>query len=166
MEWGTYKPNLFFGVKDRSPSPLTLGLAWAVPLSNGQMDVRHTYRYQSLDGVTAYFEYHDGQGNMREIINDPAANARIEIDMVKQVTISDVEAQDIESKWKALITIKPIDSKQPMRLVPYLYVSYSEKGLALQQVTDRDTLKTKVLKIMRERTNTIYEMLEVTSVPD
>lgn len=60
VEWGTYKPNLFFGVKDRSPSPMTLGLAWAVPLNNGQMDMRHTYRYQSGDGVTAYFEYHDG----------------------------------------------------------------------------------------------------------
>lgn len=35
IEWGTYKPNLFFGIKDRSPSPLTLGLAWAVPLGNG-----------------------------------------------------------------------------------------------------------------------------------
>lgn len=89
IEWGTYKPNLFFGVKDRSPSPLTLGLAWAVPLGNEQMDVRHTYRYQSGDGVTAYYEYHDGQGNCREIINDPAANARFEIDLVKQVSLAE-----------------------------------------------------------------------------
>lgn len=45
MEWGTYKPNLFFGVKDRSPKPLIIGMAWAVPLGNGRMQVRHTYKY-------------------------------------------------------------------------------------------------------------------------
>lgn len=31
MEWGTFKPNQFFAVKDRSPNPLTVGLLWAVP---------------------------------------------------------------------------------------------------------------------------------------
>jgi hypothetical protein len=47
------------------------------------MDVRHTYRYQSGDGVTAYFEYHDGWSVSREIIEDPAANARIEVEYLK-----------------------------------------------------------------------------------
>ena len=31
MEWGTYKPNLFFGLKNRSPKPVTIGMAWLVP---------------------------------------------------------------------------------------------------------------------------------------
>jgi hypothetical protein len=31
MEWGTYKPNLFFGIKNRSPTPVTVGLLWAYP---------------------------------------------------------------------------------------------------------------------------------------
>ena len=83
MEWGTYKPNLFFSVKDRSPNPWTVGLVWAVPNQQQGMDVRHTYRYQSGDGVTAYFEYHDGWSVSREIIEDPAANARIEVEYLK-----------------------------------------------------------------------------------
>jgi mannosyl-oligosaccharide glucosidase len=66
MEWGTYKPNLFFGIKDRSPNPLTVGLVWAVPDPVHQtMVIRHTYKYSSGDGVTAYYEYHDGWGASR-----------------------------------------------------------------------------------------------------
>jgi hypothetical protein len=53
--------------------------------------------------VTAYFEYHDGWGASRQIIEDPAANARFTIDFVKQVTQSD-DAK-VESMWKALINI-------------------------------------------------------------
>jgi hypothetical protein len=43
-------------------------------------------RYQSGDGVTAYFEYNDGWGSSRQIIEDPIANARFEIDFIKTVT--------------------------------------------------------------------------------
>jgi hypothetical protein len=53
--------------------------------------------------VTAYFEYHDGWGASRQIIEDPAANARFTIDFVKQVTQGD-DAK-VESMWKALINI-------------------------------------------------------------
>lgn len=31
MEWGTYKPNQFFGIKNRDPNPVTVGMVWAVP---------------------------------------------------------------------------------------------------------------------------------------
>jgi hypothetical protein len=61
MEWGTYKPNLFFGIKNREAFPINIGLAWAVPdPRKNAMSVRHTYKYESGDGVTAYYEFHDG----------------------------------------------------------------------------------------------------------
>jgi len=31
MEWGTYKPNQFFAIKNRHENPLTVGMLWAVP---------------------------------------------------------------------------------------------------------------------------------------
>jgi Glycosyl hydrolase family 63 N-terminal domain len=65
MEWGTYKPNQFFAIKDRSPNPVTVGMLWAVPKGREGLQVRHTMRYQSGDGVTAYYEYHDGWGASR-----------------------------------------------------------------------------------------------------
>jgi mannosyl-oligosaccharide glucosidase len=132
MEWGTYKPNLFFGIKNRSPKPLTLGLVWAVPGSQGQMNIRHTYRYQSGDGVTAYYEYHDGWGSSREIIEDPLANARFEIDFVKLVSYNDGEDKALKSQWKVLMTIKPIRSEQKMTLMPFLYLTQEDGQLQIQ----------------------------------
>jgi hypothetical protein len=32
MEWGTYKPNQYFAVKDRSATPLTVAMMWVVPI--------------------------------------------------------------------------------------------------------------------------------------
>jgi len=32
MEWGTYKPNQFFAVKNRAPNPMTVAMLWAVPI--------------------------------------------------------------------------------------------------------------------------------------
>ena len=72
MEWGTYKPNQFFGIKNRDPNPITVGMLWAVPDQvRRTMDVRHTYKFQSGDGIIAYYEYHDGWSLAREIIEDP-----------------------------------------------------------------------------------------------
>lgn len=84
MEWGTYKPNMFFGIKNRNPEPVTIGMAWIAPdEAKKNFNIRHTYRYQSGDGVTAYYEYHDGWGSSRQIIEDPYVNARMEIDFIK-----------------------------------------------------------------------------------
>ena len=69
------------------------------------MDVRHNYEYGNNDGVSAYFEYHDGWSASRQIVEDPQANARFEIDFLKQV--SEVNGV-ITSQWKALISVKPI----------------------------------------------------------
>jgi mannosyl-oligosaccharide glucosidase len=60
MEWGTYKPNLFFGIKNRSPNPTTIGLLWLSPDQRGGAGIRHTYKYESGDDVIAYYEFHDG----------------------------------------------------------------------------------------------------------
>lgn len=95
-------------MKDRAPVPLTVALTWAVPLANRQVDLRHTYLYGSDDGVTAYWEYHDGEGNGREIINDPVANARFTIDVVKQIGV-DQSNGDVDSKWKAYINVAAIN---------------------------------------------------------
>ena len=73
-------------MKNRAPEPVTVGLVWAVPdPRTGSLMIRHTFKFQSGDGVTAYYEYHDGWSGSRQIINDPVANVRFEIDFVKQM---------------------------------------------------------------------------------
>lgn len=60
-------------------------------------------RYPSEDGLNAYYECHDGWSFSRQIIEDPLANARFEIDFVKTLS-------EGKSTWKALIDIKPLKS--------------------------------------------------------
>lgn len=83
-------------------------------------DIRHTYKYQSGDGITAYYEYHDGWGSSRQIIEDPYSNSRIEVDFVKTVK---KEGKEVISEWKAMITIRAIDENKQMSMVPFLYIS-------------------------------------------
>lgn len=86
----------------------------------GRFVVRHTYKYQSNDEVTAYYEFHDGWSACREIIEDPIGNVRFEIDFLKQITEN---GNNIDSKWKALINMKPLDPSKPFRVIPYVYLT-------------------------------------------
>ena len=148
MEWGTYKPNQYFAVKDRSSSPLTVAMLWAVPIPGQGFQLRHSLRYQAGDGVTAYFEYHDGWGASRQIIEDPAANARFTIDFVKQVTQEEGSSK-VESMWKALVNVVPINVQQQLNLYPFFYVSLEQNNLELLQSVKVGTTKQKILKVMR-----------------
>ena len=66
MEWGTYKPNQFFGIKNREEHPILIGLAWAIPdAKTRSFKVRHIYKYQSDENISAYYEYHDGWSSSR-----------------------------------------------------------------------------------------------------
>jgi hypothetical protein len=77
------------------------------------MAVRHTYMYQSGDGIIAHYEFHDGWGSSKQIVNDPMSNTRYEIEWVKQVTQDDDDnSKLIDSKWKALITMTAINKEK------------------------------------------------------
>lgn len=84
MLWGTYKPHLFFALKQRVPNPITLGLAWAVPDPiNKNFTFRHTYDPNSPSNVTAFYDLHDGWSTAFETINDPLGNVKFEIQFLK-----------------------------------------------------------------------------------
>lgn len=91
LEWGTYKANLFFAVKDRSATPINVGLVWIIPTPNfrdmGQKGylVRNAFTDIEGDNITAYWEFHDGWSSARQVILDPLGNVRFEIDFVKEV---------------------------------------------------------------------------------
>jgi Glycosyl hydrolase family 63 N-terminal domain len=59
LEWGIYKPNLYFGVKDRAIFPTVVGMLWYLPANETHnMTVRHPYVYDV--GVAAYYPFNDG----------------------------------------------------------------------------------------------------------
>jgi Glycosyl hydrolase family 63 N-terminal domain len=77
--WGTYKPNLYFCLKDISDAkkPEHISLAWIVEdWKTGIPLVRHRVQEQSYEKVHSYFDYHDGHDNAIETIEDPDYNTK------------------------------------------------------------------------------------------
>ena len=173
QEWGTYKPNLFFAVRDRTPSPVTTGLIWAFTTPDGSIKLRHAYTDQNGNNINGHFEYHDGWSFSRQIVEDPDANVRFEIDFQKEVTLlndADVingAAPDVKSQWKTLITIKPIKADQKILIVPFIYLTYEGDGLTTQQtlMPEGSPPRTKAYKVLRRRENDYYDFWEFTAVP-
>jgi hypothetical protein len=75
VEWGVYKPDLFFGVKNRKDGCLTVGLMWVFEgLDDDDQPAtiyRHTYRMDK--GANAYYEFNDLTRSSRQIITDKDA---------------------------------------------------------------------------------------------
>ena len=76
------------------------------PLTRYGYTVRNAYTDIGQDNVTAYWEFHDGWSSARQVILDPKGNVRFEIDWVKQVS---TVSPGVQSQWKALLTVKPLD---------------------------------------------------------
>ncbi|CDW80734.1 mannosyl-oligosaccharide glucosidase [Stylonychia lemnae] len=164
MEWGTYKPNQFFGIKNRDPEPITVGMAWVVPgMKKGEFDVKHSYKYESNNGEIAYYEFHDGWSSSKQVIEDPRENARIEIEFTKQVKLDDNE--NVESSWQALISIQRINPKKILGMVPFIYLSSIKGGIKPQQKSHpihKD--QTHVLKIVRNLPDNYNEYFEFMNI--
>lgn len=129
MEWGTYKPNLYFALKQRKKNPLTVGLIWASPDPRTQaMTVRHTYRFENTDNVTAYYEVHDGYSIAKEVVTDPIANVVFEISFLKQIY---EVSNNVTNKWRVSIDIKPLDESKNIKAVPFIYL-FKEGGFQLE----------------------------------
>ena len=82
--WGTFKPNLYFAVKEQTDLHNVLGLAWMVKdWWTDAMIVRHAYQFaQPYENVDAYFTAHDGKEFARETIVDSEYNTRILVDFI------------------------------------------------------------------------------------
>lgn len=162
MEWGTYKPNQFFGIKNRSPHPVTVGMVWAVPdEARRGFALRHTYRYQSGDGVTAYFEFHDGWSASRQVVEDPSANARVTVDFAK--LLAQAEDGDISSQWKAVVTVKAIDPAKTVAMVPFFYLTAEKGSFGVSQVAGAEEGTARLLKVSRESEFFEFMSLDETS---
>ena len=68
VEWGVYKPDLYFGAKNRQDKPMAMGLFWYQTGDNQTVNV--TYVYAPSDTVTAHYEFCDGSSASRQNITD------------------------------------------------------------------------------------------------
>jgi hypothetical protein len=62
---------VYFGLRDRSANPVTVGMIWGVPFPNDEFDFMYTFNPGGNDGITTRYEFHDGWGASRQVIVDP-----------------------------------------------------------------------------------------------
>ncbi|KIJ27409.1 glycoside hydrolase family 63 protein [Sphaerobolus stellatus SS14] len=113
--WGTWRPNLYFGLRPRLPHSLMTGLMWFGTqdyLSVGQ--TRH--QCDQGDGLDAYtWTAHDPREGGVEILKDGKNNVEITIEWLK------VLGGDHGGSWAARIKGVPMDPERPTRtsFIPY-----------------------------------------------
>ncbi|VAH68854.1 unnamed protein product [Triticum turgidum subsp. durum] len=70
LYWGTYRPNLYLGIRARTPRSLLAGLMW-LDMRNGQYSLRHTC--QDFDKLIKHgWEAHNGRDYGRQELIDHA----------------------------------------------------------------------------------------------
>ncbi len=63
MEWGLYKPDLYFGVRNRQDHPLSVGMFWYSEVNSTTLNI--SYPYVMDQGVTGHYEFHDASSASR-----------------------------------------------------------------------------------------------------
>ncbi|KAJ1652391.1 Processing alpha glucosidase I [Dispira simplex] len=113
--WGTFRPNIYFGVRPRLPQSLSTGLMW-YPLTSfdGLQQIRHDCDMN--DEIIYHYQYHDGREFADQIIRDKASNL-----VLRTKFLLDTSGQET---WSVRITGEPLRSNQPVKvgLVYYLTV--------------------------------------------
>ena len=128
--WGTYRGNLYFGTRTRTPESLLTGLMWfGVDNFRGESSIRHACEIGDSLGSWGWVE-HDGRTFGREKINDPRNNVEIEVRFEK--------VMGEKGEWYARISGKPIVEEWPMRLSIIYYAGYNGDGRALNISQDDD----------------------------
>lgn len=81
--WGTYRPNLYFGLRTRSPVSFLTGLLWyGVGDYRNFGNLRHECSHDNNIGVYTWAE-HDGRTWGRQVLEDTGTNWRIETEHIK-----------------------------------------------------------------------------------
>lgn len=80
--WGTYRPNLYFGLRPRLPSSLLTGLVWF-----GAHDFlsykKARHACDQGDGLVYTFTEHDGRGAAVQVVKDQLNNVEMTMNFLK-----------------------------------------------------------------------------------
>lgn len=115
--WGTYRPQLLFGMRPRMPKTLVSGLLYYSPsgLRKGA-PIRHgADANQDLD--TFKWTYHDGRNFGIQEIVDPANNYMVETTFVKTG-----HEEGSPGHWAVRLRGTVLDESKPAELLTYYYV--------------------------------------------
>ena len=85
FHWGTYRPQVYFGMRTRDPLPVTTGIMWSSVADLRDLErLRHTC--EERDGMARYgWTEHDGRAGGVQVIDDTGNGVRLTTSFVKQV---------------------------------------------------------------------------------
>lgn len=127
--WGTYRPQLFFGLRPQMPRSLVTGLAW---FSTADYDHASVLRHSASDneGIESFkWLYHDGRNFGIQEITDRKYNYRLETSFVKAG-----HQHGRPGHWAVRVRGTVLDESQPAELSTFFYVGSenSEAAFTLQ----------------------------------
>ncbi|SPO25518.1 related to ER glucosidase I [Ustilago trichophora] len=129
--WGSYRPQIYFGLRPRLPDSLLTGLAWfGLQDYSGFQHIRHQCSDQ--DGMKGFtWKYHDGREFGIQEINDNVNNYRLETSFLKVDT-----ANKNGGSWGARISGTVMDPSKPASLTTFWYTAIESLGSALGLETE------------------------------
>ncbi|KZT58943.1 glycoside hydrolase family 63 protein [Calocera cornea HHB12733] len=105
--WGTYRPNLYFGMRPRLPKSLMTGLMWyGVQDLSSFRNMRHSCEQgDNLRGYT--WTEHDPRDGGIEVLKDDLNNLDLHVEWLK------THGGDHGGSWSVRISGKPLDPSRP-----------------------------------------------------
>lgn len=109
LYWGTYRPQVYLGIRARTPRSLIAGLMW-IGIKDGQYFLRHVC--QDSDGLSTYgWTDHNGRDYGRQVIVDQGLSLKTSFfkekengsgyggDWAVRVNVENVKSRVQEAKW-------------------------------------------------------------------
>ncbi|KAI0747882.1 glycoside hydrolase [Daedaleopsis nitida] len=129
--WGTYRPNLYFGLRPKIPQSLMTGLMW-FGTQDYQSISRTRHACDQGDGLEGYswVEYDPREGGV-QVIKDGSNNVKITTEFLK------VPGGEYGGSWAARVKGEPINPDLPSRISPIFYVGLEGLG-GMEMETEED----------------------------
>lgn len=102
--WGTYKPNLYYAVKDRTNTSTVFGIMWYGANKNdnlknqGNITDRIRHECNMKDNLNYHWKAHDGENYGEQHIHDEINDLRLTTTFIKRNSTSDLQT------WDTIIT--------------------------------------------------------------
>ena len=142
--WGTYKPNLYFSMKQKQKETPVFGLMWYGIKDNyfsSKVDIGDILRHEcaKTDKIKYYWPYHNGLDYANELIKDEENNVILDIQNIK--TKYDINDQS----WISIIKGKKLNQNSKINKINniglILYFSLEEFSMDKKAIFNGENIK-------------------------
>ena len=117
--WGTYKPNLYFSLKEKEPKTNVFGIMWyTMEEESNKINLEDKLRHEcnQKDKIRYFWHYHNGIDYGHEELIDQSGNTNLNIKFIKRKYDEENQIWDSEISIK---NIKTNEQKQNIGIILY-----------------------------------------------